>query len=387
VTASKSWRNRQTKITYISFGTFGWYLYALGPSMDFLRTEQGTTAFVMSLHMAAVALGSIFGGVLTSYLSARIGRGQTLQLSGFAMAASLLLIVLGSSPAVTLAGALAMGVVSTSTVALTNSYLTFAHGAGAPKAIAEANLAAAVAGLVSPLVVGVAVGIGWGWRVGLIAAAASFAITELFRGDLNKYNEPAKEIAQKVKVKLSRRYWWMWALLFTTAGAEFSVALWNTTLLRERGGLGDAAAAAGLATFTGGMAVGRLLLARFADRFDPEKILVFSFVLPLISFWGIWALPVASVMLISLVLFGIGVGMHWPLGIARVVRAGGKHPDVASSRTAYATGAAGMVLPVVLGSLSDSFGVHTAFLIVPAVLAVGLALILLTPKAESEVAS
>lgn len=348
--------------------------------MDFLRTEQGTTAFVMSLHMAAVALGSIFGGILTSFLSVRIGRGQTLQLSGFAMGASLMLVALGPNPAITLFGALLMGVVSTSTVALTNSYLSYAHGNRAAKAIAEANLAAAAAGLVSPLVVGLAVGIGWGWRVGLLAAAASFVITELFRGDLNKYNEVVLEKTEKVKVQLSRRYWWTWALLFTTAGTEFSVALWNTTLLRDRGGLGDAAAAAGLAAFTGGMALGRLLLARFADRYDSEKLLTFAFVLPLISFWGIWAFPIASIMLVSLVVFGIGAGMHWPLGIARTVRAGGKHPDVASSRTAYATGAAGMILPVLLGSLADTFGVHTAFLIVPAVLALGLGLIVLTPK-------
>lgn len=380
MTKSKSWRSHQTKITYISFGTFGWYLYALGPSMDFLRIEQGTTAFVMSLHMAFLALGSIFGGVLTSYLSARIGRGQTLQLSGFAMGASLLLIALGPNPIVTITGTFLMGVVSTSTVALTNSYLTYAHGDRAAKAIAEANLAAAAAGLISPLVIGIAVGIGWGWRVGLLAAAASFVITELFRGDLNKYNEAAKTVTEKVKVKLSRRYWWTWALLFTTAGTEFSVALWNTTLLRDRGGLGDAAAAAGLAAFTGGMALGRLLLARFADRFDSEKLLTFAFILPLVSFWGIWALPIASIMLVSLVLFGVGAGMHWPLGIARTVRAGGKHPDVASSRTAYATGAAGMILPVMLGAMADSFGVHTAFLIVPVVLALGLALIYLTPK-------
>ncbi|MEY3277935.1 MAG: hypothetical protein RLZZ426_421, partial [Actinomycetota bacterium] len=61
------------------------------------------------------------------------------------------------------------------------------------------------------------------------------------------------------------------------------------------------------------------------------------------------------------------------------VRAGGNKPDLAAARTAFATGGAGMVLPVLLGALAGTFGVHTAFLLVPVVLICGLALLFYKP--------
>jgi fucose permease len=296
------------------------------------------------------------------------------------MAAALSLLALGSTPAITLTAAFFMGLVSTGTVTLSTAYLDQEHGARAPIALAEGNMAAAFAGLVSPLAVGAAVALGWGWRIGLLVAAFMFIVIETFRGDPESFNDPHKQIGHKEKVVLPTRYWWAWALLITTTGTEFMVVLWNTTLLRDRAGLGDAAAAAGLATFTGGIAIGRLLLTKLAHKFDSEKILAFSFVIPLISFWGIWLSQSAYVMLFSLFIFGIGAGAHWPLGIARLVQAGREHADVASSRSAYATGGAGVVLPVLLGAIADQAGVHLAFLMVPAVLAAGLALVLFAPK-------
>jgi fucose permease len=363
-------------------GTFGWYLYALGPSMDFLRTEQGTSALVMSLHMAAVSLGAMFGGALASYMSYRVGRGKSLRLSGFSMAASLGLLAVGTTPTVTLSAAFLLGVVSTGTVTLTTTFLDQANGPKSAVALAEANMAAAFAGLVSPLAVGGAVALGLGWRIGLLASAFMFLVVEAFRGDTTAFDDPHRKVGKKVKVVLPSRYWWSWALMITTTGSEFMIVLWNTTLLRDRAGLGDAAAAAGLATFTGGIALGRFILSRIAHKYDNEKLLIAGFVIPLIAFWGMWFSQSALVMLISLAFFGVGAGVHWPLGIARLVRAGKEHPDAASSRSAYATGGAGVVLPVMLGAIADQTGVHTAFLMVPAVLLIGLLLLVFAPKPD-----
>jgi MFS family permease len=382
VTSSAKWRKRPTKLAYVSLGTFGWYLYALGPSMDFLRTEQGTSALVMSFHMAAVSLGSIFGGALATYMSYRVGRGRSLRLSGFSMAFSLGLLAVGTTPAVTLTAAFLMGVVSTGTVTLTTTFLDQANGPKSAVALAEANMAAAFAGLISPLAVGGAVALGFGWRIGLLISAFMFLVVEAFRGDPTAYDDPNRQVGKKIKVELPSRYWWSWALMISVTGSEFMIVLWNTTLLRDRAGLGDAAAAAGLATFTGGIALGRFILSRIAHLFDNEKLLIVAFIIPLIAFWGMWFSQSALVMLSSLAIFGIGAGMHWPLGIARLVRAGSEHPDAASSRSSYATGGAGVVLPVMLGAIADQTGVHTAFLMVPAVLLAGLALLLFAPKPD-----
>jgi fucose permease len=84
-------------------------------------------------------------------------------------------------------------------------------------------------------------------------------------------------------------------------------------------------------------------------------------------------------MLIGLFLCGIGIAGHWPLGIGRTIRAGGNKPDLASAKTALATGGAGILLPLALGAISTAVGVHLAFLLVPVILGCGMALLLRHP--------
>jgi hypothetical protein len=75
----------------------------------------------------------------------------------------------------------------------------------------------------------------------------------------------------------------------------------------------------------------------------------------------------------------LSIAAHWPLGIGRAVRAGGDQPDLASARSAFATGGSGMVLPVLLGAIAGVVGVHTAFLLVPVILLCGLGLLIFKP--------
>jgi fucose permease len=85
------------------------------------------------------------------------------------------------------------------------------------------------------------------------------------------------------------------------------------------------------------------------------------------------------VMLVALGICGLGLGMHWPLAIGRAIQAGFNNPDKASAVAAYATGGSGIVLPVALGAISQSVGLKNAFLLVPAVLLVGLVMLYIHP--------
>ena len=64
---------------------------------------------------------------------------------------------------------------------------------------------------------------------------------------------------------------------------------------------------------------------------------------------------------IGFVLIGVGIGMHFPLGIGRAMRASLGQPDRAAGWTSAGIGAMSGIAPFLLAALADSWGVHQAF--------------------------
>lgn len=371
-------RSRDTWLVYASVGTFGWFFYVLGPSLNLLGDELNASALVMSLPMSAYALGSMLGGYLTPKFAERLGRGRTIRYASLLIAVMLVALTVSPTSLTTIAILGCVGTAATACVGLQASYFNDALGERSVTAVTESNVLAAVAGFFAPLTVGVLVTAGWGWRPAMIAAALALLAIELLRGDSRRFDGTELHHSER-SARLPRDYWWAWALLIITAGTEFMVLLWSGPLLRDRAAMGSAAAAASLATFTGGLAVGRWLLSRLTHRFGSESLLRSAFLLPLLAFWGLWLSSTPAAMLGSLFVIGLGVGAHWPLAISRVVRAGGSDADRAAARSGYATGGAAMVLPLLLGSIADQIGIHQAFLVLPVWLALGVGLLYLKP--------
>jgi fucose permease len=85
------------------------------------------------------------------------------------------------------------------------------------------------------------------------------------------------------------------------------------------------------------------------------------------------------VVLLGLLLTGIGIGIHWPLGVARTVRPSGGMTDRASAAASISASVAIAIAPFALGVLADAAGVHTAFLLVPLLLVTALVILVLRP--------
>ncbi|CAB4886527.1 unannotated protein [freshwater metagenome] len=99
----------------------------------------------------------------------------------------------------------------------------------------------------------------------------------------------------------------------------------------------------------------------------------------LLGFALAWGFTLWPVVLGGMFVTGVGIGVHWPLGVARAVRASGGLTDHASAAASVAGSLAIAVAPFALGALSDLIGFHEAFLLVPAFLLVALGLIFLRP--------
>ena len=159
------------------------------------------------------------------------------------------------------------------------------------------------------------------------------------------------------------------------------MTLWGSDLLRDRAGMGQAAAAASLASIVGGMTLGRLAGAPFLSRYDPERALIGAFILAEAGFAIAWTSTNPLVMIIGYVITGMGIGLHWPLGVGRAIRASAGRTDRGAGFTLIASSLASGLMPLALGAISDRVGVHTAFLIVPLLMSTAIALIVLRPVA------
>jgi MFS family permease len=374
-------RDFPTWIVYVQAGLFGWFLYAFGPSITLLRDEQGTSRTVSGLHGSALAVGAVVGGIIAPAVVRRIGRGPMMRLGSATLALGILAFT--ASPALpwTLTGALVASLGGTFVMVGLNAFIPdHQPPTAAPRAMSEAHGTAAAAGLLGPLTVGLGVYLGWGWRPAMLTVAVGLVIVELVRGRRTHefdgtHGHRDDEPGHAPTGPMPRRFWATFAAFFAVVGVEFSLTLWGTDLLRDRGGLGDAAAAAALASIVGGMAVGRLGGAPLVGRRDPEKVLLWTLGVSLVGFAIAWAWAAPLPMLLGFFVAGLGIGLQAPLAIGRSVRASEGRNDRASGLTSVAAGAASGLAPFALGALADRVGVHAAFLIVPLLIAAALVLV------------
>jgi fucose permease len=87
-----------------------------------------------------------------------------------------------------------------------------------------------------------------------------------------------------------------------------------------------------------------------------------------VGFAVFWASPTLALAAAGLAVTGLGIALLYPTTVSRVVAAWPHAPDRAAARSVLASGLAIGVAPFVLGRLSDTTGLRTAYLIVPALL-------------------
>ena len=127
------------------------------------------------------------------------------------------------------------------------------------------------------------------------------------------------------------------------------------------------------------MTLGRFLGGRVAERVDPERLLAGAFAVSGVGLLILWTTSNPVVMMILLVVIGLGVALQWPLAIGRSIRCAPALSDRASGTAIVAAGLSIMVAPFALGAMADAWGLRTAFLVVPVLAALGVALVLFRP--------
>ena len=347
----------------------GWFICGFGATLPFVQDEQHLSATKLALHGLALGIGATVSGLIGGKLVARFGRGVYLRASSVVMALGIAGYISFHLLPLTLFSAFLAMLGGGSIAQATATYLQSHHGHGGTSAITEMHGIIAGIGVFSPVLIGVAVAQHMSWRVPMAVAIVAVLIVEVVRGsDVSRYgvahSAPDAGAHRDAPGALPVLFRWTLVTMACTASIEFCVSLWASRLLRDQGNLGNAAAAASLGCIFGGMFIARLVVARWATRIDSQPIYTGSLALTLVAFVVFWTAHSGVVMTIALLLCGIGIAPHFPLGMARAMVASRSRQDRAAAATLAMSGFASGVSPFALGALADQVGVHSAYAIV-----------------------
>jgi predicted MFS family arabinose efflux permease len=349
---------------------WGYFLYAFGPSVPFLRDDFGITSAMAGLHSTSMSMGAIIAGTLGVRFITRYGRGRMRWIGVSALAIGALMYATAGTFLISMVAVLLAGTGGSIVVNTTNPALLHHHkGRRGPMWASYAHAFAATVGTMAPILIGIAVAIGLGWRPAfLVVPLAALLVGLLMRGAVMRGDsaQEAKDHADRVQPALPRKFWWVLAALLTGTAAEFCLTLWSTDLVRQHHGLGDAAAAWAFSGMLAGITLVRWLSGPLSLRIGTARIIGGGLLMMLFGLVLLLAFPSPLMAVVSLVLIGLGLGPQYPFVIALALAAAGSAADRASSVASIGIGITVAFAPFGLGAVADALGVVTAFIAIPA---------------------
>ncbi|GAA2693123.1 MFS transporter [Nonomuraea recticatena] len=361
-------RDTVTWFIYLQMSVFATFVYGLSAALPLLRVDLGVSAAVGALHGTAMAAATIVAGLALPFLTRAYGRRLVIWIGLAGMNAGVTLVMLSASLPFTLLGFALAGGFGSVMLYTAMAALSDHHGPAGPAAISEANAIAVVVGVASTFLLSLAAQSALGWRAALLFTPALTALLIVTVGRTRLGEGPA--VPARVTGRPDWRFHVACGVLSCCVAIEFCFNLFGAELLAGRTGLSAATAATGLTAFIGGLAIGRFAGARLALRVSPARVLVGALGVTAAGWLLFWLSTQPLVAYAGLVICGLGASMHFPLAMAGVIAASGDRPDLAAAASPVWAGMAMGAGPFALGALADGFGTHTAFLIVPALVAV-----------------
>ena len=366
-------RDELTHAGYAVLATWAWFLYGFGSLLPLLRAEEGINRTLMGLHSVALATGAMISGALTERLVRALRRRGAARLGLALVTAGAVALCLSRTPWLSLPAVVLVGTGGSILVNCANPSLTDHHGPAAAAALSEGNAVAAGVGLVAPLAVGAAVGLGWTWRpaVLLVVPIAGFVWWLLGRvppgtvaldGVLTRHG--------RGRAALPVVFWLLAGVVVACVGIEFVCTAWSADLLRTRTGMSPASASASVTAVVAGMAAGRFLVGRAALRIAARPLLVAALSTTVLGWLVAWTATVPWSAVAGLAITGLGISGQYPLGISLVLGAVPGQGDRATSKISLGIGLSSGLSPFLVGALADATSTHTAFVVVPGLVAI-----------------
>lgn len=355
---------------YLDQGAIGYVIYAVGAVSAYIAVGLTLSDAQAGLHSSLFAVGMVAAGIGADRLDRLIGARTTHVVALAAMAVATSLLAWAPSFAATLTAAGVLGAAVGVLLGHVNRTVAAGGGPLARVRLARSSLAGMVGPLAVPLVIGLGVTAGLGWQafvlpaLGLIAAGLVFTL---------RRSAPPPQPHRPGS--LPSAFWHTWALIVLVVAIEFGTVVWSSAIIEARVGATLTGATVVLAAFVAGVIVGRaaISLGR-VSRIDPMRLFRLGVGVTFTGSMTLWLSPTMEVSGLGLFLAGLGVGVLYPLGASIALSLAPGHPHKAAARLVLGSGLAILVAPLVLGVAADLTVITIAWLLVPALAVVAMAL-------------
>jgi fucose permease len=355
-------RDRFTWLVYLSLAFYAYFLNVLGPITPFLKDEMQLSYTVSSFHFTAFAIGILLVGLGGHLIVQQMGRPRTLWVGLFGMSLSALLLLLGTSPILTIGASFLMGLIGSLILIVVPAALADQHKELKAVALSEANVIASLFATGAPLLVGwFAQWLGqWRFALGILALFPIFMFLGM-RNDRAPETIPVHETSTQSSRSLPKLFWVYWVALFLGVAVEFCMVYWSADYLEQVLAIGKASAAQAVSLFLAAMITGRVIGSRLVQRFSPRTVVSISILIAGLGFLLFWRTETVFLGLSGLFLTGLGVANLYPLLLSLAIGAAQGNTDQAGARATLASGTAILALPLALGRFADAVGIRLAF--------------------------
>jgi MFS family permease len=363
-------RDAVTWAGYTVLSVWAWFLYGFGAVLPLIRAEEGTSRTVMGLHSLAMAGGGLVAGLTTVVVVRRVRRRGAFLIGSGIAAAGIVGLTVGRAPVWTILAALVTGIGGATLLNAATPVISDHHGRNGGAALSEGNAVAALVGLVAPLAIGASVGLGWGWRPPALVLLPLLGVLVLaVRRVPQGVAAMDAGLPPRGKAVDDRRmplvFWPYLGMVMACVAVEFCCVAWSADLLRQRTSMSPGAASAGVTAVVIGMAVGRFSLGRLALALTPRPLMAGALAVTAAGWLVVWLTTDPVVALAGLVLTGLGIAGHYPLGATMLLTSVPGRMDRAAGHMSLGIAVAAGGAPFALGAVADATSTHTAFVAVP----------------------
>jgi MFS family permease len=374
VTEPKFERDTTTRLSYALLGCFTFWLYAFGPAVTLLHDEIGFSYAVLGLYEVILSSGAALAGAAFAWIDRRVPRHLLLWGSSLGAAVGAALFTLTTGVPATLVGAGVFGAAGTMLLAVLQAILSERHGRRRDRALSEANVGAGASAVFAPMILGALAATVLSWRAAFALPALVLLVLYL-RYRRQPLPAGAREHVGGGTGRLPLACWLFVLLTATSSAIEFCLIYFGPQILIHDGWTAAAASTA-MSGNLAGILVGRLLSAGLTRR--PGRsvaLLSASLALALSSVVVFWLVDQQVVAVVTLFLTGVGIASLYPLALSLTLESADGQEDRANARSQLSLGVLAAAFPLVLGSLTDRYGVTAGFSLEPAL--IGLCVVLL----------
>lgn len=343
---------------------------SVGIVLGELRDELDISGVVAAAHGSAFGIGMLALGAFGSGLVARIGRPTAFWGSCATVVGGISLLCIGRIWPVTLLGASLAGVACSMLVLLMPGIVADHHGERRAAAYAAVNGIPGLAGISFSLLIGavIAAGASWRWPYALLTLGIGAAVLIAGRG-VRIPSSPSTS-TRILPLFRERDVAVPYVHIVHAVLVEFPIGIWAVVYLKEVGGASSGLAASLGAIWGLCLFLVRMSLPRVVALFGPWTRSV-GFGLSAAGALLMWTGPGLWVRVLGLAVVAVGAAGLYPLAVEALYERAGADTVSLGFVTAFASGTAVTVGPLLLGVLADVVSLRHGLLFVPVLALVG----------------